>query len=81
MSPKPDHPVPASDAKPTLRRWNMASGVEKKQGMLRTTSDGHLGGTIIEEETGDIISLNKPDDIAQKHYEETHELAPVKRSK
>lgn len=76
-----DPSVPASGKGSNLKRWSMVSGVEEKQGVLRTTSDGHLGGTIIEEETGEIISLNKPDDIAQKHYEETHKLAPVKRSK
>lgn len=68
-----------SELHPQHRLWTIKSRVEENQGILRMTSDGHLGGKIIDEETGSIIALNKPDDADQKHYEETHELAPVKR--
>lgn len=68
-----------SELHPQHRLWTIKSKVEENEGILRTTSDGHLGGRVIEEETGSIIALNKPDDADQKHYAETNKLAPVKR--
>ncbi|KAF1966456.1 hypothetical protein BU23DRAFT_574072 [Bimuria novae-zelandiae CBS 107.79] len=71
--------TPAEQTISSSGNWKMKSEIEAKDGVLRTTSDGPLGGNIIEESTGDIVELNSPDDAAQKYYEETDKNASTRR--
>ncbi|KAK7180406.1 hypothetical protein PSPO01_13563 [Paraphaeosphaeria sporulosa] len=55
--------------------WNMASRLDKTKGILRVDSDGR----IIEEDTGDIVNLDVPDDEAQQYYSEVDPYATSRR--
>jgi hypothetical protein len=76
-----DVAVLVSFAKPNLNSasptsgWSMASQVEETQGLLRAASDGR----IIEEDTGDLVHLDVPDDEAQQYYTEVNEHAASRR--
>lgn len=59
--------VPRIESTTSPRRWNVLSEVENRHGILRTTSYRHLGANLIEEQTGDIVELNKSDYGPRKH--------------
>ncbi|KAL1602327.1 hypothetical protein SLS60_005742 [Paraconiothyrium brasiliense] len=55
--------------------WKMTSQVEETSGLLRAASDGK----ILEEQTGDIVHLDIPDDEAQQYYAEVNSHAIARK--
>lgn len=55
--------------------WKTSSRVEEENGILRLDSDGK----IVEEDTGDLVHLDIPDDEAQQYYAEVDPHALSRR--
>ncbi|KAJ4348850.1 uncharacterized protein N0V89_010229 [Didymosphaeria variabile] len=66
---------PDSKSAAPASAWSMTSKVEETSGPIRAASDGK----IFEEQTGDIIHLDIPDDEAQQYYAEFDGHADIRK--